>query len=432
MTRINILLISVISHPSYPTKKYFNWLNNYRWEIIMREIELTDGVYWVGAVDWNLRDFHGYTTPRGATYNAYLIMDEKTALVDTVKHGFAGEMLERIRKITDPSGIDYVISNHVEMDHSGSLPDIMEIAPDAEVIATQKGKEGLLRYYRGDWKIRTVKTGDELKLGKKTLFFITAPMLHWPDSMFTYLKEDKILLSNDGFGQHLAASFRFDKDASGHPGYDCDTVMEEAAKYYANILMPLGRVVLRKIEEIQKLGIEIKMIAPSHGVIWKEPGRIINAYLNWARGVSKQKVLVIYDTMWNSTEMMAQEILRGVSDSGVEVSLLHLRKNDWSEIVKEVLDAGAIIIGTPTLNNGMFPTVGGFLTYLMGLQPMNKIWATFGSYGWGGGGVRSVNEKLKSAGYEITESLEVNLRPDEEELVKCRELGNKIASLVKG
>lgn len=391
----------------------------------MTKIQLTEGVYWVGVVDWNLRDFHGYTTPRGGTYNAYLIVDEKIALVDTVKHAFAGEMLERIKEIIDPSKIDYVVSNHVEIDHSGSLPEIMKIATNAQVITSEKGKEGLSKYHNGNWNFRTVKTGDELKLGKKTLFFITAPMLHWPDSMATYLKEDKILLSNDLFGQHLASSFRFDEPN------ECDVVMEEAAKYYANIFMPFGALILKKIEEIQKLGIEITMIAPSHGVIWKNPEKIIDAYQNWAKGVSKQKVLIIYDTMWNSTEVMAGEILRGIADSGVKVSLFHLRKNETSEIVKEILEARAVLLGTPTLNNDLFPTVAGFLAYLMGLKPMKKLWATFGSYGWAGGGVKVVNEKLKASGYEVVESLEVNFRPDESELAKCYAFGQKIASMVK-
>jgi flavorubredoxin len=390
-------------------------------------LTITEGVYWVGVVDWNLRDFHGYTTPRGGTYNAYLIVDEKIALVDTVKHAFADEMLNRIKEIIDPSKIDYVISNYVEVDHSGSLPEIMRAAPDAQIICTEKGKEGLSRYYKNQWNFRTVKTGDELKLDRKTLFFISAPMLHWPDSMFTYLKENKILLSNDAFGQHIASSFRFDENSA----YERDVVMEEAATYYANILMPFGGIILKKIEEIQKLCIEIKTIAPSHGMIWTNPGKIIEAYLKWAKGMSKQKVLVIYDTMWNSTESMANEILRGISDSGIEVSLHHLRKTEWSEIVREVLEAKAIIIGTPTLNNGMFPTVGGFLTYLIGLRPKNKLWATFGSHGWAGGGVKAVNEKLKSSGYEIVESLEVRFKPDEQDLAKCYALGQKMASLVK-
>jgi len=397
----------------------------------MTKINLADGVYWVGVVDWNLRDFHGYTTPRGGTYNAYLIVDEKIALVDTVKHSFAGEMLSRIKEIIDPSSIDFVVSNHVEMDHSGSLPDIMGIAKNAELICTEKGKEGLTKYYNEKWNFRTVKTGDELKLGKKTLFFMTAPMLHWPDNMFTYLKEDKILLSNDGFGQHLASSFRFEDDVCSLIGYECDTVMDEAAKYYANILMPFGAIILKKIEEVQKLGIEIKMIAPSHGMIWTNPEKIIDAYIRWGKGDTKQKVLIIYDTMWNSTEMMANEILRGATDSEIEVSLFHLRKNEWSEIIKEILEARAIIIGTPTLNNGMFPTVGGFLTYMIGLRPKNKLWASFGSYGWAGGGVRAVNEKLKSGGYEPVESIEVNFRPDGQDISNCYALGQKIASMVK-
>ncbi len=391
--------------------------------------ELTGGVYWVGAVDWNLRDFHGYITPKGGTYNAYLIVDEKIALVDTVKNAFAGEMLGRIKEIIDPSKIDYVVSNHVEIDHSGSLPEIMKLTPGAQVISTEKGKEGLLRYYQKNWNFRTVKTGDELKLGKRTLFFITVPMLHWPDSMATYIKEDRILLSNDMFGQHIASSFRFDDEALES---DCDVVMEETARYYANILMQFGVLILKKLEEFQKLGIEPAMIAPSHGVIWKNPEKIIGAYRKWANGFSKEKAVIIYDTMWNSTEMMAGEILKGISNSGVEVSLFHLRRNEWSEIVKEVLEARAVLIGTPTLHNDMFPQVSGFLTYLMGFKPMNKFWATFGSYGWAGGGVKGVNERLKASGYEISDSLEVRFRPDEQDMEKCRALGERTAALVKG
>lgn len=396
----------------------------------MAKIELTKGVYWVGVVDWNLRDFHGYTTPRGGTYNAYLIIDEKIALVDTVKHSFAGEMMERIKEIVDPQKIDYVISNHVEMDHSSSLPGLMKIAKNAQVISSEKGKEGLSKYYGGNWNFRTVKTGDELNLGKKTLFFLTVPMLHWPDSMATYIKEDRLLFSNDMFGQHLASSFRFD-DPVPVLEYNSDIVMEEAAKYYANILMQFGALILKKLKEMQELNIAPKMIAPSHGVIWKNPGKITNAYLDWAKGVSKKKALVIYDTMWNSTEIMAGEILRGISESEVDVSLFHLRRNEWSEIVKEVLESKAIFIGSPTLNNDIFPTVGGFLTYLMGLRPKDKIWVSFGSYGWGGGAVKAINDKLKSAGNEPLESLEIRLRPDESELSRCYALGQKIALKIK-
>lgn len=397
----------------------------------MEKIELIDAVYWVGAVDWNLRDFHGYTTPRGGTYNSYLIVDEKIALIDTVKYAFANEMLDAIKEIVDPGKIDFVISNHVEPDHSGSLPELMKIAPNAEIICTEKGKEGLLKYNRGSWKFMTVKTGDEIKLGRKTLFFITVPMLHWPDSMATYLKEDNLLFSNDLFGQHFASSFRFDEGSHNPPGYESDIVMEEASKYYANIFMQFGSLILKKFEEMQKLGIDAKMIAPSHGLIWKHPEKIIEAYTNWAKGKSRQKVLIIYDTMWNSTEIMAKEILRGISDSGVEASLFHLRRNEWSEIVKEVLESRAVLIGSPTMNNDLFPTVGGFLTYLMGLRPNNKIWAAFGSYGWAGGALRAINEKLRSGGFETVESLEIRFRPDLEDIEKCYSMGRKIASKVK-
>jgi flavorubredoxin len=340
-------------------------------------------------------------------------------------------MLGRIREIVDPEKIDYVISNHLEMDHSGSLPEIMKIAKNARVISSEKGKEGLLKYYRGDWNFRTVKTGDELNLGKRTLFFITVPMLHWPDSMATYIKEDKLLFSNDLFGQHLASSFRFDDTATSPPEYNSDIVMEEAAKYYANIFMQFGGLILKKIQEMKELNIAAKMIAPSHGVIWKNPDKIVNAYLDWGRGVSKPKALIIYDTMWNSTETMPGEILRGISESDVEVSLFHLRRNEWSEIVKEVLESRAIFIGSPTLNNDIFPTVGGFLIYLMGLRPKDKIWVTFGSYGWGGGAVRGINDKLKSVGFEPEESLEIKTRPDESELSKCYALGQRIALKIK-
>lgn len=396
----------------------------------MTKVELTSGVYWVGVVDWNLRDFHGYTTPRGGTYNAYLIVDEKIALVDTVKNVFSGELIARIKEIIDPSKIDYVISNHVESDHSGSLPEIMKLVPRAQVICTERGKAGLLKHYRSEWNFRVVKTGDELKLGKRTLFFISAPMLHWPDSMATYVKEEKILLSNDLFGQHLASSYRYEEDVCITQGHDCDVVMDEAAKYYANIFMQFGALILKKLEEIK--GIEMKMIAPSHGVVWKKPEIILEAYQNWAKGLAKKKALVIYDTMWNSTEMMAGEILRGIADGGVDVKLFHLRRNETSEIVKEILEARAIILGTPTLNNDMFPTLSGFLTYLLGLKPLKKLWATFGSYGWAGGGVKAVNERLKASGYEVVESLEINYRPNEEELAKCYALGQKIANMVKG
>ncbi|MCS4542009.1 MAG: FprA family A-type flavoprotein [Euryarchaeota archaeon] len=393
----------------------------------MNEIKLAEGVYWVGAIDWNIRFCGSYSTPRGTTYNAYLIIDEKVALVDVVKHGFSDEMLTRIKDIIDPKKIDYVISNHAEMDHSGSLPDVMKEATKARVIATEKGKEGLLKHHKISCDFITVKTGDELNLGKKNLLFISAPMLHWPDSMFTYIKEDRILLPNDAFGQHIATPQRFEDEVG-------DMVMNAAARYYATIVMPYAPLVLKKIQEIKDMGIMIEMIAPAHGTIWrKSPERIIQAYADWAEGKAKDKVLIIYDTMWESTDKMAKEILNGISSEGVEVRLFHLRKSDWSDIIEEVLDAKAILVGSPTLNNGMFPTVAGFLSFLKGLRPKGKIGAAFGSYGWGGGAVRAINEELKKAGFDVIEpGLEIKYVPNDNEIRECFELGKKVARKVKG
>lgn len=392
-------------------------------------VELAKGVYWVGVVDWNLRDFHGYITSKGTTYNAYLIVDEKIALVDTVKSEFSSEMLKRISQIIDPAKIDYVIANHVEMDHSGSLPEVMEIIPNAPIYCTKRGVDGLSRYYQSegceDWHFETVETGTELSLGSKTLMFIEATMLHWPDSMHTYLKEDKILLSNDAFGQHIATSKRFNDEV--------DDVLEDAAEYYANILMPFGQIILKYVDTVGELGIDIDMIAPCHGIIWRDnPSQIIEAYGRWASGENKEKVLIIYDTMWGSTHKMANAILEGVKSTGVEVKLLNIRKNDQSKIIKEVLDAPVFFIGSPTLNNGMYPSVGGFLTYLKGLRPRGKKAVAFGSYGWGKGAVKAVEAELLAAGFEIIEpGLEIRYRPDDDGLASCRSLGERVANIVK-
>jgi len=387
--------------------------------------ELKKGIYWVGVIDWNIRDFHGYVTSKGTTYNSYLVVGEKIALIDTVKHTFADEMMRRIEEIIDPAKIDYVVANHVEMDHSSSLSKILDIAKEAKLVTTERAKEGLLRYYNSDWDITTVKSGDNLDLGGKTLSFLEAPMLHWPDSMFTYVVEDKVLLPNDGFGQHIATSKRFDDEVPD--------VMEEATTYYANILMPFSSLVVSKIEEVVKLGIEIDMIGPSHGIIWRsDPGKIIDAYMKWGRGEVKEKVVIVYDTMWKSTEKMAIAILEGISSEGVEVKLLKLRDNHRSDIMKEVIDAKAVIVGSPTLNNGMFPTVSDFLTYMKGLRPKNKIGAAFGSYGWSGGAVQAIESELEASKFELIKpELTFKYLPTSEEMKKCYEFGVEIARKVK-
>jgi flavorubredoxin len=394
----------------------------------MVNVVLKEGVNWVGVVDWDLRDFHGFITRRGSSYNAYLISDEKIALIDTVKSNFCNELIDHISELTSLEKIDYIIVNHVEMDHSSSLPIIAKLAKNAKIFASQRGKDALIEHYGADFNVvETVKTGDELKLGKRTLRFIEAPMLHWPDSMFTYIVEDKILMPNDAFGQHLAGSGRFDDEVD-----EC-ALMEEAATYYANILMPFAALITRKIQEIVQMGIPIEMIAPSHGIIWrKDPSKIINAYMDWSSGVAKKKAVVVFDTMWESTDKMARAIADGITSRDVEVKLLKLRATDNTDVVTEILEAKAVVVGSPTLNNQMFPSVGSFLTYITGLKPKGKLWSFFGSYGWGGGAVRGMVETVKKAGFEVLEpNVEVKYVPDQEDLKKCFEVGQQIAAKIK-
>ena len=393
----------------------------------MEKVELKKGIYWVGAIDWNIRDFHGYSTPFGTTYNAYLILDEKNVLVDTVKAPFYLEMLGRISEIIDPSKIDVVISNHVEMDHSGSLAQIVERIGKPIVITSERGQKGLTKHYKRSFNFKTVKSGETFSIGHRTLTFVEAPMLHWPDSMFTYIKEDQLLLPNDAFGQHFASCQRFEDEMG-------DGVMKHAAKYYANILWPLAPLILRKVDEVVKMGIPIDMIAPSHGLIWrKNPNRIIEAYVNWSQGKTSNKILVIYDTMWGSTEAIAKSILKGLVEEGAEAKLLHLRSNHRSDIVEEMLEAKGILLGSPTLNNGMFPTMGDCLTYVKGLRPKGKLFGLFGSHGWGGGAIKEMRKVLVEEKFEIWEKeLPVQFVPDQEELKSAIQFGREFARKVLG
>jgi flavorubredoxin len=395
----------------------------------MVKVTLKDGIYWVGAIDWNLRDFHGYTTNRGTSYNAYLIQDEKTALVDTVKSNFSHELVSNVEELTSFEKIDYIIVNHVEMDHSSSLPLIAKLAKNAKIISSVRAKDELIKYYGQEFeRIETVKTGDKISLGTKTITFVEAPMLHWPDSMFSYLVEDKVLMPNDAFGQHLASSGHFDDEVDEH------IIMEEAETYYANILMPLGSLITRKIQEVVAMKIPIDMIAPSHGIIWrKDPMKIVNAYMDWSTGAKlKNKAVIVFDTMWHSTDLMTKPIADGLISQGMEVRILKLREYPNSEAMAEILDAKVVLVGSPTINNGMFPTLGSFLTYAAGLKPKGKLWAFFGSYGWGGGAVRAMTEIAKAAGFDMFESgLEVKFVPNKEEMQKCFEFGQKIAQKIK-
>ncbi|MBI5873773.1 MAG: FprA family A-type flavoprotein [Candidatus Omnitrophica bacterium] len=391
-------------------------------------VELKNKIYWVGAVDYNVRDFHGYVTPHGTSYNAYLIIDEKITLVDTVKKGFAADLLDHIREIVPPEKIDYLIVNHVEMDHSGSVPDILNVAKGAKIFCTAKGREGLIKHYQiKDREMNVVKSGDTLSLGSRTLKFIAAPMVHWPDSMFTYCEQDKVLLPNDAFGQHLASPQRF-ADEIGE-----DYCMEEATKYYANILMPLGSIISKKIDELCNMGVAVDIIGPSHGAIWrKNTGRIINAYMDWAVFKAKQKVVIVYDSMWDSTQELARRLTELIAAENIEVKIYNIRKSDGSQIVRDILDAKVFLVGSPTLNADMFWTVGGFLTYLRGLKPKNKKAGIFGSYGWAEGASKAIRKDIEAIGIEIIEPpFEVQYVPDEEELSKLKDYAKVIVQAVK-
>jgi flavorubredoxin len=387
-------------------------------------VSLKEGIYWVGALDWNIRSFHGYVTNRGTTYNAYLIVDGKIALVDTVKESFFPQMLRRIKKVIDPADVDFLVSNHTEPDHSGSIRKFLEVAENAELIASEPGAQELRRYYGEELKCTTIKEKPSISLVKKTLQFIPVPMVHWPDSMVTYVPEDKLLLSNDAFGQHLASSKRFDDEV------DQSVLFQEAKTYYANIVMHLWRPIAKAVEALK--GVPVDMIAPSHGVIWRsKPGKIIDAYTQWVDGVSHPRVVIVYDTMWRSTEKIANALFEGITSEGIEVKLHRLANVSNSEVITDVLDAKAVLVGSPTLNNGLFPTVASFLTYMKGLRPRKKYGAFFGSYGWGGGAKREAEAMIKAAGLELVENdLDFRFKPDKSELKKAIEFGKKIAQKV--
>lgn len=371
----------------------------------MRPITLKDDIYWVGGIDWDLRDFHGYLTQRGSTYNAYLIMDEKITLVDTVKHYLYDEMIERISHIVDPAKIDYIVSNHVEMDHSGGLPKLMEVAKNATIITSPNGEKGLKAHYKKDWNFKVVKSGDTLNLGRRNLAFVLTQMVHWPDNMVSYLAEDKILFSNDAFGQHIASTERFDDELSLH------VVMEEAKKYYANIVLPYGSQVEKALEAVA--GLDIQIIATSHGIIWRSHiPEIIAEYKKWAANQTDQKALIIYDTMWGSTEKMAYATQRAFENKGIQAKMCNLKTNHISDIMTDLITAKYICVGSPTLNNNMLPSVGAFLTYLKGLAPKNRTALAFGSYGWGGQSVGLVEDVLKDCGFELLEKVRIQYIPD--------------------
>jgi anaerobic nitric oxide reductase flavorubredoxin len=390
--------------------------------------KLTEGVYWVGSNDWNLRHFHGHeiSVHRGSTYNAYLVKDEKTVLVDTVWEPFAEQLIENIKAVTDIGQIDYVIANHAEPDHSGALPAIMELAPEATVVVSRRGEESIKRHYHQDWKLKVVKTGDRLNIGSSDLVFVEASMLHWPDSMFTYLTGKNILFSNDAFGQHYAASGLFNDEA------DSTEIMQEAVKYYANILTPFSRLVARKIDELKGMELPVEIIAPSHGIIWRQdPLQIVDKYYEWATGPAVQGAVIAYSTMWGATAKLAEAIAQGLTEAGTDYKLFNVAVSDKSDILTQIFLSRGLLLGSSTINGLTLPTLAPLLEDIRGLKFRDKVGAAFGSYGWSGEGVAILEDNLQKANIRVIQAgIQYKYRANENELAECvafgRSFGEKL------
>lgn len=392
-------------------------------------IKVADNVYWVGAIDWGIRNFHGYATSRGTTYNAYLITGETPVLIDTVKAPFFEEMMARIKSVMDPSGIKYIISNHSEMDHSGALPRVIQTVQPEKVYASKMGVKALEDHFHLGGGITEVSNGQTLEFPGCTFTFVETRMLHWPDSMVTYYREQGVLFSQDGFGMHFATPDLCSSDN------DRNILRYEAAKYYANILLPYSPLVTGLLGKLPSLGLDIRILAPDHGPYWKgadEISWITSLWAEWARQEGS-KAVIVYDSMWGSTSKMAQSISDGVASQGAPVAVMPLSSSHRSDIATELLDAGAFIVGSPTINKQMFPTVADMLCYIKGLNPKNMIAQAFGSYGWGGEAPKLIAESLSDMGLELLrDPLRFKYVPSECALSQCRELGVEIGKALKG
>ncbi len=387
--------------------------------------KITEDVYWVGAIDWSVRNFHGYRTGSGTTYNAFLVLADKPTLIDTVKGPFLGEMLARIRSVLEPERIECIVSNHSEMDHSGCLPEAVREMKPAAVYASKMGARALASHFGNALDLTVVGDGDELDLGGRKLAFFETRMCHWPDSMVSYLADAKLLFSQDAFGMHLASFERF-ADELPRPLVD-----REAAKYYANILLPLGKPVTAALDKLRGADLPLEMVAPDHGPIWRRAEDIegiVESYACWSRQEPTDKAVVVYDTMWQSTAAMARSVGDGLASGGVRVKMMPMDVCHRSDVATEVLEAGALVVGSPTMNNQIYPTIADVMTYLKGLRPANLVSAAFGSYGWGGEATKHLHAMLAEMGLEsVAEPLRGNYVPDDETLARCRELGLQVA-----
>ncbi|MBP7279182.1 MAG: anaerobic nitric oxide reductase flavorubredoxin [Sedimentibacter sp.] len=388
--------------------------------------KISDTVSWVGKIDWELEKFHGdeYSTHKGSSYNSYLIRDEKTVLIDTVWAPFSKEFVANLKKEIDLNKIDYIIANHSEIDHSGALAELMEEIPDTPIYCTKNGAKILKGHHHKDWNFVEVKTGDTLDIGKNKLIFVEARMLHWPDSMMTYMSGENILFSNDAFGQHYASELMYNDKV------DNDELYDEALKYYANILTPFSKFVVSKIEEVVALNIPIEMICPSHGIIWRDnPLQIVNKYMDWAKNYQENQIAIVYDTMWNGTRRMAEAIAEGIKskDKDVDIKLFNCAKRDKNDIITEVFKSKMILVGSSTINSGILTATAGILEMIKGMKFTNKKAAAFGSYGWSGEAVKIITEQLKEAKFDVVnDGIRELWNPDEEALERCREFGRNL------
>ena len=393
-----------------------------------KAVKISDSVYWVGAIDWGVRYFHGYSTARGTTYNAFLIVADKITLIDAVKKGFEDELLARISSVVDPEKVDYIVSNHAEPDHTGSLPSIIKTVKPEKVFASKMGVKAIKAHYgEMDVAVTAVENGGELSLGNLTLNFIETRMLHWPDSMFSYLVEEKVLFTQDAFGMHLATSERFDTDLPW------DLLVNMSEDYYANIITLYSKYVRTLLKNVSESGLEFEIVAPDHGPIWKDMDRfskILEKYTRWANRETSKKAVIIFDTMWHATEAMARTIEEGLSSTGVEVRVMSLQACSRSEIATQMLEASAIVVGTPTLNNNLFPSISDALTYVKGLKFETPFAAAFGSFGWSGEGVPQVKSILEEMGCEILGTVKAKYTPDEVVSKECFDLGVKIGDKI--
>ena len=394
----------------------------------MSHLEIAENIYWVGVVDWGLRDFHGYSLARkGTTYNAFLIKDKKVTLIDTVDSRFRDPFLENILRLIDPQEISYLIINHVEPDHSGCLVELVERARPEKIFCSRMGCQFMKEFYhKENWPYHVVKTGEEIELGEKTVQFIEMPMLHWPDNMGCYVKQDQLLISSDAFGHNWATSERFDDQV------EKEQLFSNLGHYFANIIMPFSHNVLTVLAKIKEMGWKIDMLAPDHGVIFRKyVSEALGAYKRWASCQTEQKAVIAYDTMWGSTKKMAEAIETGLVEEGISVKVLPLKSSHHSDVMGEVLDARAIIVGSSTHNNGVLPLVADLLRYMQGLRPGGRIGAAFGSYGWSGEAVKDIAKALEDMRIDVIGSVKVKNVPTVDQINQCVELGRQIGLAIK-